>query len=370
MWLFWILLFIIIVASLVFSCKKRTGRKYYCILIFSVLIFLAMFRSSEVGNDTRAYTNLYDAIASGVEMQTFTERYEKGIIYLCKILSYITIDNQFLIVVYGAFVFYTAGYFIYKLSIIPWISTLMFFCLYFDDTLSAMRQGLALALILISFFYINRKRITLWLCLNIIAILFHNAAIVFLIAYPLSIMNRYGYKWKVMACLATGGFIVFSERIMSIALKFFPKYQYYIGSTYFDGEMRIGTLALLVIVGGFFVFSYCVDRKYRYTIECFVAQNGSFLSERGYNLISNLGFLSCLITICAFRSIILERFVDITSIFLIIYYPNMLARVHSNSARKVCNMFFMTMIIIYRIAILIYRPVWGSTYPYSFWWAQ
>ena len=366
MWLFWILLLFIIVVNLIFSCQKRIGRKYYCILIFAVLVFLAMFRSSEVGNDTKAYTNLYDAIAAGVEMQAFTERYERGIIYLCKILSYITIDNQFLIIVYGAFVFAIVGYFIYKLSIIPWISTLMFFCLYFDNTLSAMRQGVSLALVLISFFYINKRKGILWFCLNIIAILFHNVAIVFLVAYPFSMMNRYSYKWKIIACIVTGGFIIFSEHIMGIALEFFPKYQYYIGSTYFDGEIRIGTLALLVIVGSFFVFSYCVDRKHRYVIECFIARNRSSLSERGYNLISNFGFLSCLITICAFRSTIIQRLVDITGIFLIIYYPNMLARVHSNISRMVYNIFFMTMIIIYRIVILIYRPEWSSTYPYSF----
>lgn len=329
-----------------------------------------MFRASSVGNDVSSYVNLYESIANGDSLESKAERFEWGFLILCKYLSYITEDSQALLIVYGAFVFGTIGYFIHKFSFVPWISTLIFFCLYFDDTLSVMRQGIALAVVLISFFYLNKGKILRHFCWAIFAALFHNAAIVFWVAYPLSIINRYSKKWKIIGGFVTCGFIIWFEQIINYVFMLFPKYQYYIDTTYLDGNIRLGTVAILIITFSFYLISYLLDCCHKKEIQELIYAKKQVLTERGANAISNLTLLSCLIIACSFRSTIIERFADISSIFLIVYYPNMLILIRNKNIRMLANMFFMLMIIIYRIAILLYRPEWGSTYPYSFFWEE
>lgn len=356
--------------GLLFDHYGKRGKKYYCVLIFFIIIFLAMFRSYEVGNDVKGYTRIYELIASGAPMETMGKRFELGFLYLCKSLSYISSNSQFLLITYGAFVLGTIGCFIYRFSLIPWISVLMFFCLFLDNTLSVMRQGLALSFVLISFFYLNKGRILTYFLWNIVALLFHNAALIFFLAYPLSIISRYNSALKILGFTGTCLFFLLFNPIINLVMKIFPKYHYYVGSTYLDGRLRIGTFALLFIIGMFYTISYHFDKKYRISIKQIISDRKSALSERGYNTFSNLGFLSCLVIACSFKSTIIGRFSGITSIFLICYYPNMLVRVSNRHISCLLNLILMTMIVVYRIIVIIYRPEWNTIYPYKFFWSN
>ncbi|OTO11236.1 hypothetical protein A5882_003161 [Enterococcus sp. 4E1_DIV0656] len=93
MWLFFFIVFFIISLGLILNKYPKS----YLKILFFVFFIISAFRSSNIGNDTIEYTNLYTSLQNST-MESFTWRYEHGFLYFNRLLSFISPNPQVLLV--------------------------------------------------------------------------------------------------------------------------------------------------------------------------------------------------------------------------------------------------------------------------------
>lgn len=366
---YFLILHILICAIFIFlivDTKKSKNR--YIMLTMGLFAFLVMFRSENVGNDTGAYIRLFESISSGIDLSMHKGRFEIGFLYLNKILSLLSNNYQILFIVTGIYIYFVYGKLIYKYSDMVWLSVFLFFAMgNFDLSMSGIRQMLALATLILSYEYIVRKKPIKFILTVFLAISFHNAAIVFLLAYPLSKFKL--TKELILSVIAgsIGIYLMFEPMLIKL-ISIFPRYSYYLNGTYLDGETRIATILSLTIV----ILLFLVSEMCNHSI--FYKQNSSERSRiiskktKDDEIQSVFLLIACGILFISLKGTILSRFENVYNIFTIIYYPNAVAKIKDKKTRLIIVVITIMMFVLYSTIIKLYRPEWQSTYPYSFFW--
>lgn len=120
-------------------------------------------------------------------------------------------------------------------------------------TLTALRQTLAMAILVWSYDALVNKRLIKFSCIVLLASLFHGAAIVFLLAYPCYRMKP-GLRGVLIMSIVCAVIIVFGEDILKSAVMFMGKENNYSGYLSSDatltwsGTIIYGCILLFVIV--------------------------------------------------------------------------------------------------------------------------
>lgn len=150
-----------------------------------MFIFISAFRGRNIGNDTCKYLDLFNK----VRFKSITElkdRYEIGYLYLNKMLSLISDNQQIILIVTSCIILICYAYFI-KIFCKCLVECISIFILgYFTSSMNTIRHQIALGLVLISYKYIKENKIFKFLILILVASTFHSTSIIFLISYPIS----------------------------------------------------------------------------------------------------------------------------------------------------------------------------------------
>lgn len=370
MWLYYLLvLYILVCAFLIFSIKKnRKTKLIYIILTMGLFASLAMFKSEQVGNDTHAYVRLFKSISSGTNLSMHKGRFEIGFLYLNQVLSFLSDNYQILFIVTGIYIYFLYGKLIYKYSNIIWLSVFLFFAMgNFDLSMSGIRQMLALATLTISFEYIVKKKPIKFILIVLLATSFHNTAVVFLFAYPLSKIKLTKELILGVTLVAVAIYGMF-QPILRALISIFPRYSYYLDGTYLDGEARISTILSLIIVILLFVVSELFNHKIIYREE---SSEGPILISKKTKedkIQSIFLVITFMFLVVSLKGTIFGRFKNVYNIFTIIYYPNAIAKIKDKRIRFIIITITIVMFFLYSTIILLYRPEWQSTYPYTFFW--
>ena len=170
--------------------KTKNGLKVSFFLIF---LFLA-FRY-DLGNDYKAYLEKFQFLDSfGLENYLNWEKTEKGWTYL----SYIFLPFGFFAMVATLALFNCLIYYNFIRRYVPtnfyWLAVFIYI---FNPYLmlihaSAMRQSLAISLVVLSFNYLYKKDFLRFILIILISSYFHTSALITLIFIPLTI-----YPWKI-----------------------------------------------------------------------------------------------------------------------------------------------------------------------------
>lgn len=152
---------------------------HYFYFISSTFLFLISALRYEVGTDFFGYYNFINGV-SIQDIKNFEILYN-----LLAIISKSILNNgQFFIAVIAFLTIFNISYSIYKLSPYAEISLIIFFGLgYYFNTFNAVRQYLAISLIIlaISFWYNEKKR--LGLLMLIPPILIHFSSLIFVVIF-------------------------------------------------------------------------------------------------------------------------------------------------------------------------------------------
>jgi hypothetical protein len=159
-------------------------------IMFTLLFFLTVFKDNNIFNDIWAYLYAFDysSSISWSEMLSIQDyaaglKLETGWWFYTKILSSISNNNIFLIVVTGAIILRSYYVFIKNYSRLPWLSIFLFISTIFYHSFFLMRQSLAVAICLYSIPYIIDRKYVKFLLIIFIAYLLHNTAIIFALLY-------------------------------------------------------------------------------------------------------------------------------------------------------------------------------------------
>jgi len=372
MWLYYCLIIYMLISAIFLSVIVKKKRFAFIYIVFTVglFVFLSMFRSIDVGNDTVIYTNLFYNLLSVSDLSVYTGRYEVGYLYLNKILSLISNNHQILFIVTSLYIYFVVGRFIYKYSNMAWLSVFLFFTLrYFDLSMSGIRQMLAIATILLSYDFIIKKKPIKFLICIIIASLFHTAAIVFFAAYPLS---KYKLNKKLVFVTTIASLIVLLlfERVLNLLIWLFPRYSYYMNTTYIHGKAKLGIFMGLLVMAIILVACEIFNKRLipNKNIKMIENKNTISLKSREDEIQSVFLLVACAIMFMALQANIFDRFKNIFGFFSITYLPNSICKISDRWIKVLVIICTVILFFTYLTTIQVFKPEWQSTYPYRFYW--
>lgn len=349
--------------SLLFKNKKNLISYFLYFGLCFLLIFFAAFRNSSVGSDTKQFVLVFEGISQNdwsyfKTISGFNGRIEPGFYLLCKLLSYLSNDYVILLLVTSLFSLAVIFYFIKTNSSDIFLSILLFIGLqFYAYYLTAMRQILALSIIILGMqLFLKKNRNILFIVSVIIAYFFHRSAIVgilFLFFYKFTLNKFWVGLFLVVSMLA----FVLGDRTTNFLASIFG-YEQYISSDY-DVSNYNAAIIKTVLYGLFILI----------IIYTFLHKNDAyfFKNNRICNFASFMLLFSFCLQVLAINSIILERVIPYFSIIGIILIPNFIDNI--NDKERIMIKFSIALIcIFYCIIVLNYRPEWTKVVPYLFRW--
>lgn len=178
------------------SALKSKNRYNFSMMIIFILI--AGLRSPRTGADTYSYCFMYnkmvrndvtlkylfDKMVDAIKEGEFKDSLNWDV--FSKMLSYVIKDAQLWMAVISAIFIIAVGIIIKRYSKAPMVSWAYFLGVFiFVFILQGLRQSVAMAIILFSLKFIYDRKFIKFLILVLLATLFHQSAIIFIIAYPL-----------------------------------------------------------------------------------------------------------------------------------------------------------------------------------------
>lgn len=325
-----------------------------------VMMFLAAFRSVNVGNDTDEYIRIFNEIISNPDYID-TTRFEKGYLYLNKFVALFTTNPQGILIV-TSIIYYTVFIWFFKRHSRNYAFTLiMFYMLMFSATLTMIRQQLAIAFVFIAVDRIVNKhsiRAVIWI---FIAFLFHTSAILLLILpiLPYIKFNKIFTFIVILICLIC----TFTDGLYKLCLLVAPGYAHYFSSQYAES----GWLAITYQLMSNFVYFVLVKCLVNKKDQAVLFNNKKLLPENEKNLVFWIAFLAFSGFILGYKINLVDRIMLYFTVYFVLFVPNALEK--AESKYRVALMFTIACVLTaYMLVVFKYRPDWNRIYPYTFFW--
>lgn len=336
-----------------FNKRENIQKKEAILLTLAILLLLAL-RHPSMGNDL-GYTSSYGYLASfkNLARKQWTDiwgmesylNYEKGYIIFNKIISYISDDYQCLLITCAVLSIVPIGFIIYKYSndqVFSWIIYLGMPC--FLMCYSGLRQSIAIGLCCFSLYFVERKKLIVFLVVIAIATSFHYTAFLAVLLYPLFWLKLDQNKRFVFAVIP---FIVFVfKKPLFLNLYRILK----------DKEQVVeenGAITLFLVFVGMYLFC-----------NFFLDENDKIAA----------GFLNIFLVACccqAFGGIYMlaQRVGFYFMVPITISMPNIVFKIKDDKTRTLLKLLITIIFIAYGLyAIKI--STWAKAFPYHFFWSS
>lgn len=351
--------FISIVLAFVFGAfgmMNPRRKKIYLIIFFSWMAFLAAFRAYYVGNDTPGYLMTYLNIELFDNPFDFIQRdgMEPGFVLFTWLITRFTSDPQALLIISSVFIYILTGRFVYKHVKNPGLFCCLFVgILQIDFFMSAVRQSMAIAIILFAFDFIVEKKPFKYIMVCLFAMTFHYTSALLLILYPILNFDNTKrkdtiYKLIWLAVVAIASF--FFDNLISLVLLVFPRYSSYLAAETFDGVPRMALILKILVYGLLYIIPKFLKMRARYT------DKGDVLNER-------LSFVNLCILIIAMNAVALARFSSTFSFFVTTYYANEILKTKKDDYFILLLLTLVAFGLYGFTVVYLKTPDWTTTFP-------
>ena len=321
----------------------KTKKRWYFFLCGVCIVFVMGFRDRFTGTtDTDNYCRVFDSIArysNFKEYLTKSKLFEDGLFFseagfsfFVFFLTRIFSDAQALIFFSSLFITVCTLLFIWKNSLSPAMSILMYITLgLFTFNMNGMRQAMAMSVCALAYEHVKNKKLGKFLVTVFFAMMFHKTAIFFALVYPLSGM-KLKFSHVVVFAAVLGAFILFANRFVSIFDDLADK-------NYSDSEAVEGggfiTVAIYALVIGLSLFFHRDWNKENSLLLLSLSMVGLILylaryfSIQIYERMSYYFFYALLILLPIFVSnfdgksrVLVNGIIALLSLFLLMYRIN------------------------------------------------
>lgn len=336
--------------------KKDKGT--FMVITMLVMMVLAMFRGINVGSDTEAYHQIFNQIITNPEY-SHSSRYEVGYVLLNQLVGKITTDPQGVIMVTSFFYYIVFIWFIKKYSQDYSFVLVLFYLMVFSETINIIRQQIATAFILIAIDRILNKQTIRSLVWIIIATLFHDSAIVFLIL-PIMPHIKY-YNAVAIAGLLVVAVLTFGNLLPKLVGLIAPQYEHYFyGSNAGTGEVTVfyEVMRGIVFLG---IATHVVRLKKTYDkpiLECKLGY------QKQRNMILWVLCFVLVVTLMSFNLYVFRRFAIYMGILNIVFLSNYMRKI-TNDWGKIIKFAIIVVLLTYYALIQYTRPTWNTAFPYE-----
>lgn len=346
---------------------KVKHRGLYTFFMMFPMACLVAFRSVEVGTDTHTYFNVYEQIASFSSYKQFYAnmgRMEMGYTHLSYFLSRLGCSFFVFQIIIAFFTFYSLSMFVKKYTPYIAISCFLISCGFMYSTMNVMRMALAVAILLFSVPYIQKRQYFRFFIVVCIAFLFHKSAVVFCVMYPLATIK---YHKSITIFI-----VITAVIIASLGVTFFQfvtseldMYENYVEGRYFDENRSLVAVSIGFVEAILMLLMFQWSKFFeapQYLVENQKANNNivsfAYISRMAYWIVFAFAILS-------FTNNIMSRVSSYFNILTIVMIPY--AIYWLKNARSKASLFFIVSVIFAseRIVIWVLRPWWNSVIPYE-----
>ena len=349
-----IFIYLVVLSSMYYYLVDRREQiKILAIPTFILFLVVDGFRKFSVGSDLIIYVHIFRTRALKIPefSNIFKSRFEIGYILFDNFLSSISEHYTILLFSFAAITLFIWFYIFWNysenifLSLVIYFSSLgmMFY------SFSNIRQGLSIAIALLSFRFLDkRKYIRGIVCLALVP-LFHTAGVIcvlFLILKKIRLTSA-SYKYILIISIISFPFL---KNLSEVYLKLFPQYSSYLETTWFLESYKFGPLGLTIVCTFLFVIGELILRKSKLTAT--------------EEYIKNLFFFYLIFTIFTLQTSLLERFGYYFAPFMALYVPMFISKIRE---KRIQWILFYTIIIIYGLlfSVIVYlKPEWYNVVPY------
>lgn len=333
--------------SILFIEIQNKERRNRIIVLFSCTgIFLVQaLRANTVGVDLVGYIPAYEIVGMiNVFAGDRLFNYEIGYILYSQFFSKLMFSNQLYLAVVSLTILAPIAYTWVKNSKMPGLSVYIYLTLgFFTFSFSGLRQAIAIAIVFLSFKYIQEKRFLKFLICIILATTFHTSAVIFIIAYPL-----YFIRFKLKHYLFIVPFFILIYLLKAKIFLFI--YKLYSGET---GEIvSTNAFTMLIVMLSILVLSNLFGNKNQQDLR--------------FNAYKNYLLIAICIQIFASESNIAMRSGYYFYIFVTLLIPEVISYQRDLKIKLLAT-------IILVIALLYFFEVntgngYLNVYPYHFYW--
>lgn len=322
--------------------SERKRNLFLCFIVGLQLLVTAAFRDVSVGGDLENYIPAYEHISKSSWDKLLFVPFETGYVFLNKILSLITSEVRLLLILISGFIVFGYIRSIYRNSTMPWLSLFLFIAMgFFTESLSMLRQAIAMVIILSGLKYVEERHFGKYLWIVILAMTFHLTAVVAILLYPFS---RLKLNLRNFVLLMTGCGL-FMLTIGRSILNYFISGFYSLYSSKIESGSGFSMLLLLlaIAVGGMLLNS----------------------SNRSPKVYTSMIALACCMQLFALQFALFARIVMYFSMALIIYVPDTLSRIQNKEMRMMMILLVCVLAAMYFIFLILERNAAGIM-PYQF----
>lgn len=354
MYIFVVFLVYLILLKVIFYNKNP--KKTLIFLSMLPLFILSAFRSLNVGNDTLNYYKAYWRSFYESSILNSSIRFETGYIALMKFVQYFHYDYIVLQILVALIIFVSVSLFLkaYSNNIIFSIYIFMTLNLFFQ-TMNISRQFIAISILVLSIKYVLNRNFVKFISMVFVASLFHSTAFIFIVIYPLNTIN-FAKVNKFFLFSVIPLITIFFDYFLNIYIKYFPKYEGYLSSDYFQSDGNLAIYLNLIIYISIAIYAYVINKKYKplRTISGFES------------LAFKVSILIVVLGILGLKTTLVPRLIIYFSIFYIIYIPMLINRIDNKYIKVINTLLICTLLLLYFITIAYLRPNWTGVIPYEF----
>lgn len=365
--------FEIVVAILFNAFSTMQKRKLpYLICAISPLAAMMMFHSRYIGNDSLNYYNLFLQTSRATVQDLLTNtRFEHGYLLLNWLIGRFTANPQWLYICIGTFMSIALIWWVYKYIPAPGLLCILLVeMLMVDGWISIARQTITVGILLIAYKFLIQEKLIKFLILVLIATRFHNAAWIFLLAYPIvnwhqeSLLKSKGNLPSfelIVSAVAIVSYVSLSS-ILSSILDTFTVYSYYQNGEMMAGDARLASI-LQFLVGMLMMF-----------VPQFVEKDNVKELKKNDIIARSLymlGVISLGIMFIAIKATVFTRLAGIFTIFRVSYYVYTTSKFKFKRNKLIMIVVSILVFGIYGLVITIMKtPDWQTTYPFLWFWSN
>lgn len=374
--------FIPLYGFLTHANRNNFRKKQFVFVVFGIMTLISALRASTIGIDLDLhYAKNYELISSvnwsDIPIFATLKQYELGYCYFTKLLTYISSNVQFYIIITSIIIYGLHGYFFYKKSedVILSSSLFMFFCLFYMY-MNIIRQAVAVSILLLAYliFSESKKKVhnyVVFVLLVILASVFHSSAIlclVYLLFDKLKFTKIHMLLGIVVTALIYVGYSSVYKFVLSI-LGGNDKYSSYLESEkYGVGHMNSQSIYYVIItLGAFLLGYYILVWKDKTSHKLFAKQEYKVKSNESFMLYMSFIAFACRLLI--FKMSIISRFTFYFIPFVLILYPYAISKFKRRSNRIILNLTVYGVCLFYFMWVTVSNAdtLYGVV-PYEFFW--
>jgi len=351
------------------SITKKIKPTLWALLLVTPLFFLTAFRDISVGSDTISYKWMYDIFSQQQLFSQININIEIGYAFINRLIGLFNVDFLGFQIIYSLFVYYSLIKFLCRYS--KNIAFSIYFYIVFRFlffTMSGIRQTLAIAILLSSVYFIEKRQPIRFFLSIAIATLIHNSSIVFIILYLLPI-NNLNLKNILKIIGLSICVIIMSDFFIKIFISIFPKYGTYlnrIGS--YDG-MFVYIQSLVILL--FLSLGVSLEKLDNLASDKLSNHNISKNTTVNIDRISlNAVILAFAFSLFALKINIAGRIGRYFNMFLMIYLPNKVETTKDKIVRILTYYILIVFLFAYYVVIMKVRPEWEGIIPYHWIWTN